>query len=139
MTIEDKIQYYVEALNFFEDTMEKYKFILDQGKKSRPFPEEFRQENFKVKGCQSQVWVLPYLKDNLLSFHTDSDAFLTKGMITILSDIYGNNPPEDIMNANFQLIEKFNLSVLLTPGRTNGVHSMLKEIKRYAKSFSKKN
>ena len=49
------------------------------------------------------------------------------------------NPPEDIMNANFELIEKFNLSVLLTPGRTNGVHSMLKEIKRYAKSFSKKN
>ena len=90
MTIEDKIQYYVEALNCFEDTMEKYKFLLDQGKKSKPFPEEFRQENFKVKGCQSQVWVVPYLKSNLLSFHTDSDAFLTKGMITILSDIYGN-------------------------------------------------
>ena len=139
MTIEDKIQYYVEALNFFEDTMEKYKFLLDQGKKSRPFPEEFRQENFKVKGCQSQVWVVPYLKGNLLSFHTDSDAFITKGMITILADIYGDNSPQDILKSDFELIKRFKLDTLLTPGRTNGVHSMLNEIKRYAETFAKKN
>ena len=138
MTIEDKIQYYVEALNCFEDTMEKYKFLLDQGKKSRPFPEEFRQENFKVKGCQSQVWVVPYLKDNLLSFHTDSDAFLTKGMVTILADIYSRNLPTDILNSNFDLIKQFDLKIILTPGRTNGVYSMLKQIKRYAEIFAEK-
>ena len=79
MSIEKKIQFYIDNLNCLDETIEKYKFLLDQGKKAKLFPEEFRQENFKVKGCQSQVWVVPYLKDNLLSFHTDSDAFLTKG------------------------------------------------------------
>ena len=107
-------------------------------RRSGGVPEEFRQENFKVKGCQSQVWVVPYMKNKNLLFHTDSDAFLTKGMITILSDIYGNNLPEDIINADFELIQRFKLKNLLTPGRTNGVYSMLNEIKKYALSFSKK-
>ena len=138
MNIEKKIQHYVESLSFFDETMDKYKFLLDQAKNAKPFPEEFRQENFKVKGCQSQVWVVPYMKKENLFFHTDSDAFLTKGMITILSDIYGNNLPQDIINADFGLIQRFNLKALLTPGRTNGVNSMLNEIKKYALSFSKK-
>tara|TARA_Y100001970_G_C13771452_1_gene620715 strand:- start:21 stop:443 length:423 start_codon:yes stop_codon:yes gene_type:complete len=139
MSIEEKIKYYSENLNIFEDTMDKYKYLLDQGKNSKKFPEEFRKDNFKVKGCQSQVWVVPVLKEKLLSFHTDSDAFLTKGMITILSDIYGNNTPEDIMGADFEIVKRFNLEIILTPGRTNGVYSMLKEIKKYAETFSKKN
>ena len=87
MSIEEKIQYYKESLDIFEYTMDKYKFLLEQGKNSKKFPEEFRQDNFKVKGCQSQVWVVPYIENDLLCFHTDSDAFLTKGMITILADI----------------------------------------------------
>ena len=135
--IEKKIQYYVESLNCFDETMEKYKFLLDQAKNAKPFPEEFRKDNFKVKGCQSQVWVVPYLRKKNLLFHTDSDAFLTKGMITILSDVYGDNLPEVIVNADFEIIQKFNLKTLLTPGRTSGVHSMLNEIKKYALFFSK--
>ena len=137
MTIEKKIDYYLENLNAFDETMEKYKFLLDQGRKAKPFPEEFRQESFKVKGCQSQVWVVPFIKNDLLAFHTDSDAFITKGMITILSDIYGNNKPQDILNADFNLIKKFELDILLTPGRTNGVLLMLQEIKKYASTFVK--
>ena len=75
MSIEKKIQFYTDNLNCFEETMEKYKFLLDLGKKAKPFPEEFRQDNFKVSGCQSQVWVVPNLENEILSFHTDSDAF----------------------------------------------------------------
>ena len=137
MSIEKKIQFYIDNLNCLDETIDKYKFLLDQGKKAKLFPEEFRQDNFKVKGCQSQVWVVPYLESELLSFHTDSDAFLTKGMITILSDIYGNNHPKDILDSDFELVKKFNLDVLLTPGRTNGVYAMLKQIKQYATTFSK--
>ena len=137
MNIEKKIQYYKENLDSFEETMDKYKFLLDQGKKAKPFPEEYRQNNFKVSGCQAQVWLVPFLENKLLTFHTDSDAFISKGMITILSDIYGGNMPEDILNANFELIEKLNLEILLTPGRNNGVYAMLKKIKDYAKIFSK--
>ena len=101
MTIEEKIAHYKESLDFFEDTMDKYKFLLDQGKKAPTFPEKYRQDNFKVVGCQSQVWVVPYLENNFLCFYTDSDAFLTKGMITILSDIYGNNLPKEILKSDF--------------------------------------
>jgi SufE protein probably involved in Fe-S center assembly len=137
MTIEKKITYYKESLDGFEDTMDKYKFLLDQGKKAEPFPEEYRQDNFKVSGCQAQVWLVPFLNDKLLSFHTDSDAFISKGMITILSDIYGNNSPNDILDSDFELIKTLNLDVLLTPSRTNGVFFMLKAIKKYAKTFSK--
>ena len=138
MIIEEKIKYYKKSLDCFEDTIEKYKFLLDQGKKAKPFPEEYRQDNFKVSGCQAQVWLVPFLNNKLLSFYTDSDAFISKGMISILSDIYGNNLPNDILNSDFELVNKLNLNVLLTPGRTNGVYSMLKKIKEYAKTFSKK-
>ena len=96
MIIEEKITYYKEGLDSFEDIMDKYKFLLDQGKKAKAFPEEFRQDGFKVSGCQAQVWLVPFLNDKLLLFHTDSDAFISKGMITILSEIYGNNLPNDI-------------------------------------------
>ena len=137
MTIEEKIIYYKESLDNFEDTMDKYKFLLDQGKKAEPFPEEYRQDNFKVSGCQAQVWLVPFINDKLLSFHTDSDAFISKGMITILSDIYGNNLPNNILNSDFELIKTLNLDILLTPSRTNGVFFMLKKIKEYAKTFSK--
>ena len=137
MTIEEKITYYKESLNSFEDTMAKYKFLLDQGKKAGPFPEEYRQDSFKVSGCQAHVWLVPFLNDKLLSFHTDSDAFISKGMITILSDIYGNNLPYNILNSDFELIKTLNLDVLLTPSRTNGVFYMLKSIKKYAQIFSK--
>ena len=91
MSIEEKINFYKNSLDFFEEKLEKYKFLLEQGKKSKPFPEEFRKENFKVKGCQSQVWLVPRFENNILDFYCDSDAFISKGMVTILTDIYGKN------------------------------------------------
>ena len=137
MTIEQKISYYKKALDSFEETMEKYKYLLDQGKKATPFTEEFRKDNFKVPGCQSKVWLVPKVSNNLLNFYSDSDAFISKGMITILTDIYGNNTPKEILNSDLKLVNTLNLEALLTQGRTNGVYSMLKKVKEYAQVFSK--
>ena len=137
MNIEEKITYYKDSLDCFDDTMEKYKFLLEQGKKSPSFPEEFREDSFKVSGCQAQVWLVPYIKDDLMYFHSDSDAFISKGMITILCDIYGGNTPNKINIADLSLLEKLNLNVLLTPGRRNGVYSMLLKIKEHASSHCK--
>ncbi len=134
MSIEQRIKYYKESLDFFEETMEKYKFLLDQGKKSQPFPEEYRKDTFKVDGCQAQVWLVPYLKDNLIYFHSDSDAFISKGMVTILCDIFSGNTPKEISKINIELLDALNLNVLLTPGRRNGVHAMLLKIQEHAKS-----
>ena len=137
MNIEEKITYYKDSLDCFDDTMEKYKFLLEQGKKSPSFPEEFREDSFKVSGCQAQVWLVPYIQDDLMYFYSDSDAFISKGMITILCDIYGGNTPNKINIADLSLLEKLNLNVLLTPGRRNGVYSMLLKIKEHASSHCK--
>ena len=137
MTIQEKIKFYKNNLDSFEETLDKYKFLLDQAKKSKPFPEEFRKDNFKVQGCQAQVWLVPEFKDNLLNFYSDSDAFISKGMITILIDIYGNKTPHDILDSDFQLVKTLQLDTLLTQGRTNGVYAMLKKLKEYAQVFLK--
>ncbi len=134
-TIEEKINYYKESLDLFDDGMDKYKFLIDQAKNAKDFPEEYRNESFKVSGCQAQVWLVPQLKENKLSFYYDSDAFISKGMVTILCDIYGDRNPSEIKNSDFSMLNTLELDTLLTPGRRNGVNSMLEKIKEYANSY----
>ena len=134
-TIEEKINYYKESLDLFDDGMDKYKFLIDQAKNAKIFPEEFRNDSFKVSGCQAQVWLVPQLKENKLSFYYDSDAFISKGMVTILCDIYGNRSPSEIKESDFKMLNILELDTLLTPGRRNGVYSMLEKIKEYANSY----
>ena len=138
MTIEEKIRFYKESLDLFDDGMEKYKFLIDQAKNAKNFPEEYRNETFKVSGCQAQVWLVPVNDDKKLSFYYDSDAFISKGMVTILCDIYGGRDPQEIQNSNFELLNLLELDTLLTPGRRNGVYSMLEKIKEYANAFTNK-
>ena len=134
-TIEEKINYYKESLDLFDDGMDKYKFLIDQAKNAKDFPEEYRNESFKVSGCQAQVWLVPQLKENKLTFYYDSDAFISKGMVTILCDIYGDRNPSEIKNSDFSMLNTLELDTLLTPGRRNGVYSMLEKIKEYANSY----
>jgi len=136
-SIQEKIEYYKESLDVFDDGMEKYKFLIDQAKNASKFPEEYRNDSFKVSGCQAQVWLVPIYKNNKLSFFYDSDAFISKGMITILCDIYSNREPSEVINSDFSLLNMLNLDTLLTPGRRNGVYSMLEKIKEYSRSYSK--
>ena len=134
-TIEEKINYYKESLDLFDDGMDKYKFLIDQAKNAKNFPEEYRNDSFKVSGCQAQVWLVPQLKENKLSFYYDSDAFISKGMVTILCDIYGDRNPSEIKNSDFSMLNTLELDTLLTPGRRNGVYSMLEKINEYANSY----
>ena len=135
-TIEEKINYYKESLDLFDDGMDKYKFLIDQARNAKNFPEEYRNDSFKVSGCQAQVWLVPKLKENKLSFYYDSDAFISKGMVTILCDIYGDRNPSEIKNSDFSMLNTLELDTLLTPGRRNGVYSMLEKIKEYANSYA---
>ena len=138
-SIEEKIFFFKENLQLFDDDMDKYRYLLDQAKNAKSFPEEFRQDSFKVDGCQAQVWLVPFVDEHKLSFYSDSDAFISKGMVTILCDIYGGRNPDEIAKANFELLSALDLDTLLTPGRRNGVYSMLMKIKEYAKAYSKSN
>ena len=136
-SIEKKIKFFKENLDLFDDDMDKYKYLLEQAKNAKPFPEEFRQDSFKVEGCQAQVWLVPFIKGEKLNFYSDSDAFISKGMVTILCEIYGGRKPLEIANANFELLSTLDLDTLLTPGRRNGVYSMLLKIKEYASIYSR--
>ena len=111
-------------------------FLLDRRQKILKlyFQKNLDKILLKFLGCQAQVWLVPYLKNNLLYFHSDSDAFISKGMVTILCDIYGGNTPEQINNSDLNLLDDLDLNILLTPGRRNGVFSMLLKIKAHAKS-----
>ena len=135
-SIKEKINSYKENLDLFDDGMEKYKYLIDQAKNAKIFPEEYRNDSFKVSGCQAQVWLVPQLIENKLTFYYDSDAFISKGMVTILCDIYGNRDPNEIKNSDFDMLNILELDTLLTPGRRNGVYSMLEKIKEYANSYS---
>ena len=137
-TIEQKINYYKECLDLFDDGMDKYKFLIDQAKNAINFPEEYRNDSFKVSGCQAQVWLVPNINEGKLSFYYDSDAFISKGMITILCDIYSNRKPKEINESDFSLLNKLELDTLLTPGRRNGVYSMLEKIKEFSEIYLKK-
>ena len=133
-SIVEKINFFKENLELFDDDMDKYKYLLDQAKNAKTFPEEFRQDSFKVDGCQAQVWLVPFAEEEKLFFHSDSDAFISKGMITILCKIFEGNTPQEITNTDLNLLDSLKLNVLLTPGRRNGVHSMLLKIKEHANS-----
>ena len=137
ISIEEKINFFKKNLELFDDNMDKYKYLLDQAKKAKKFPEEFRQDSFKVDGCQAQVWLVPFIEGEKLCFHSDSDAFISKGMVTLLCEIYGGRKPDEIVKANYELLSVLDLDTLLTPGRRNGVYSMLMKIKEYGNIYNK--
>ena len=90
MSIQEKVDDYKKMLALFPNTQEKYQYLIEQAKKSEDFPEELRIDNFKVNGCQSQVWLVPEEKDDKIFFKSDSDALIAKGLVTLITSIYSN-------------------------------------------------
>lgn len=138
-TIEQIQNEIIEEFSIFEDWMNKYEYIIDLGKKLDPLPEEFKKDEFLIKGCQSKVWLVPFYKNGILEFKADSDAIITKGLISLIIRIYNNQKPEDIVNSNLFFIEKIGLLQNLTPSRANGLKAMVEKIHFYAKNLTKTN
>ena len=136
MSIENKVNKYKEILDILPTPQEKYEYLVDQAKKSSDFPEELRLDEFKVPGCQSQVWLVPEEKSGCLNFLCDSDALIAKGLVNIITEIYSGETPEAIHESEIDLMEEFDLGVILSPARRNGAFNMLKKIKDYAKGLT---
>ena len=134
--INDKLDKYVQILNNIDDDQDKFMWIMDFGKNSRPMSESLQIRDFEVRGCQSQTWLVPHFVEDKIYFSADSAALISKGMVCIIADVYSGSSAQDINNFDQKEFEKMNLSSLLTPGRNNGVHSMLKKIKFYANPTS---
>ena len=130
--ISNKLKKYIDILDEISDNQDKFLWIMDFGKKSKEMDKDLKMKAFEVPGCQSQTWLVPHFIDDKIYFSADSAALISKGMVCIIADVYSGSSAQDINNFDQKEFEKMNLSSLLTPGRNNGVHSMLKKIKYYA-------
>ena len=130
--ISEKLQSYVDTLNSMDEPMDRYTWLMELGKKSATIPEQHRLKEVEVPGCQSQTWLVPHFTyDDKIYFTADSAALISKGMVCLLADVFSNSTRSDIASFEEKELNGLNLDNLLTPGRRNGVYSMLKVIQSY--------
>ena len=130
--IQNRLGRYIEVLNNMEDTMDRYTWLMDFGKKSAILPEKHKLKEFEVPGCQSQTWLVPHFTyDDTIYFTADSAALISKGMVCLLADVFSNSTKNEIASFEEKELAGLKLDNLLTPGRRNGVYSMLKVIQSY--------
>lgn len=136
MTIDQTIHDLQNEFASFPDWEERYSHIIAMGKGLAPYTEEFRNEEFKVKGCQSQVWLHPSISEGTIHFEADSDALIVKGLVALLMRIFNDRSAKEILDAPQDLVTRLGLDQHLSNNRTNGLASMLKQIKLYALVYS---
>ena len=132
MTIEELQKQIVEEFSFFTDWMEKYEYLIELGKMLPPFPEEKKRDKNLIPGCQSRVWLDGRYEDGKLIFSADSDAIITKGIVSLLIKVFSGHTPKEIMEANVDFINQIGLKEHLSATRANGLASMIQQIKAYA-------
>ena len=128
----------IDEFESMDDWMEKYEYMISLGKSLPLMDNDFKNDSNLIKGCQSRVWLHAELKNENIFFHADSDAIITKGIISILIRIYSGQPPKEILDSNFDFINKIGLKEHLSQTRANGLSSMIKQIKMYALAFQTK-
>ena len=136
-TISEEQKDLIEEFSFFDNWEDKYEHIIDMGKKLNMLPEKYHRNEFKVKGCVSEVYLVSKKNNNTLNFQADSNSVITRGLIAMLLRIYSDRKPKDIIKNPPEFINKVGLGVHLTPSRTNGLFSMVEKIMEYAKQSSK--
>lgn len=135
LDVQNKIIREFEALS---DWTERYKHIIDQGRNLEPLDEEYKVEENLVRGCQSQVWLHTRLEDGKVIFEADSDAAITKGLVALMVRFYSGQEPETIINTSPDFIKKIGMEQHLSPTRSNGLASMVKQMKIYAMAYKTK-
>lgn len=135
MQIEDKIEL-IKKDFLLADWEAKYEKIIDYGKKLTPLTAEYKTEDLKVKGCQSQVWIRAYLNDQQqIIFEGDSDALIVRGLVAIVLKVYSGESPQTILKTDPVFLREIGFETGLSPSRSNGLYSMIKQIKYYATAF----
>jgi len=112
--------------------MEKYEYLISLGKDLPLIDEQYKKEEYLIKGCQSRVWLHAEYKDGLVLFTADSDAIITKGLVALMVEVLSGHSPKEIAETDIYFIDKIGLKSHLSPTRANGLLSMLKQMKMYA-------
>ena len=122
----------IEEFAEFDEWLDKYEYIIDLGKSLDSYPEDKKTDEHLIKGCQSRVWLDAKMENGVLVFNADSDAIITKGIISLLIRIYSGRTPEEILSSDFSVVEKIGLKENLSPTRANGLVSMIQTMKKLA-------
>ena len=122
----------IDELSVFDDWLDKYEYIIELGKSLEEYPEDRKTDDKLVKGCQSRVWIDFKIEDGKIFFNADSDAIITKGIISLLVRIYSGRTPQEILSSDFSVVEKIGLKENLSPTRANGLVSMIQMIREIA-------
>jgi cysteine desulfuration protein SufE len=133
--IQDKI---IDEFSLFDDWMDKYNLLIDLGKELVPIDPKFKVKDFLIEGCQSKVWLHPGYDGNVITFTADSDAIITRGIVALLIKVLSNRTPEEILSSDLYFIEKIGLRQNLSPTRSNGLLSMVRQMKLYAMALNAK-
>jgi cysteine desulfuration protein SufE len=126
----------IQEFEMFDDWMDKYNYIIELGKDLPMIDPQFKTEEFLISGCQSQVWLHPDMRDGKLYFSADSDAIITKGIVNLLIRVLSGHTPQEILDNDLAYIDAIGLKNHLSPTRSNGLASMIKQIKLYALAYA---
>ncbi len=132
MTLAEAENNVIEEFSMYEEWLDKYEYLIELGKSLKDYPEQSKTDDKLIKGCQSRVWLDYKLEDGKLFFNADSDAIITKGIISLLIGIYSGRTPEEIASSDFSVVEKIGLKENLSPTRANGLVSMIARIRETA-------
>lgn len=138
MTINEIQDEIVEEFSELDDWMDRYQLLIDMGNEQQPLPEKEKTESNLIDGCQSRVWLVCDEKDGLLYFRAESDALIVKGIISLLIKVLSGHSASEILGSDLYLIHDIGLTEHLSPTRSNGLLSMLKQMRMYALAYQAK-
>ena len=137
-SIQEKQNKIIDEFNFFQDWSEKYQYLIDLGKSLPDYDQNNKIDSNLINGCQSKVWLNSSFNNNIVILEADSDAIISKGIISLLIRVFSGHNPKEILEANIDFIEKIGLNSHLSQTRANGLLSMIKQIKIYALAYQVK-
>lgn len=132
MTINEIQDELIDEFSMFTDWMEKYEYIIQMGKELTLINDQYKQDDYLIRGCQSKVWLHADYKDGKVIFTADSDAIITKGLVSMVVRVLSDHSPAEIANAELYFVDKIGLREHLSVTRSNGLLSMIKQMKLYA-------
>ncbi|HNW97470.1 MAG TPA: SufE family protein [Bacteroidales bacterium] len=138
MKIEEIENEIINEFGQFDEWLDKYNYLIELGKTLPLIDEQYKTEQYVISGCQSKVWLHATYKDGKIFFEADSDAIITKGIVGLLIRVLSGQTPVDILNSNLEFVDQIGLREHLSPTRSNGLTSMIKQMKLYALAFKTK-
>lgn len=129
----------IEEFSVFDDWLDKYDYLIQLSDTLAPLDAKYRTERYLIEGCQSRVWVAAELRDGRVWYAADSDAIITRGIVALLVRVMSGRTPQEVLDTELYFIDRTGLSENLSPTRSNGLLSMIKQMRMYALAFSVKN